>query len=417
VSRRSFGFRVWSRRSEARSASGVATWTSFTLSPGVYTAGVYYQGDATHLSSVAAANNYEAVTFRVVGPPSIITLADPNGNPAIVQYGNGLGALSITVADSAGYLLQGVDVNFSATPGLSIAHSSTTTNASGVAYMYPSTSLVGSFTATITIAGYATPLHFGFQILPAPLTVTIDTTAFSRLYGAANPTLTNTVTGLVGSETVTVTDTLAATAASPVGSYPVSATISGPDAPHFALTVDGFNLQVTKAPLYISASNVSTIYGQTPPQPIQYSLSGFVNGDTASVVTGAPVLTTTVTSTTPAGFYKIGVQVGTLSAANYYFETTSAGEGSVEVVKKALLAVANNQTMTQGRPVPALTYTLSGFVNGDTAANSVTGSPEMFTTATSSSPPGKYLISGTIGTLASQNYTFTRVNGTLTVLP
>ena len=335
-----------------------------------------------------------------------------------------------------------------------------------------------------------------------PLTVTIHPA--SRLYGAANPAFVVSFSTQLNGQSVSVTPQTTATPSSPVGTYPITATVTGADVANYTITVVGATLSVTKAPLYISARNVPSIYGhtppqptqyfltgfvngetasvvtgapvltttvtsttpdgtykigvqvgtlsavnyyfvtssagegsvevgkaplhisarnvpsiygQTPPQPTQYSLTGFVNGDTASVVIGAPVLTTTVTSTTPAGFYKIGVQVGTLSAANYSFDTTSAGEGSVEVAKKPLLAIANNQTMTQGGPVPPLTYTLTGFVNGDTAASSVTGSPDMFTTATSSSPPGKYLTSGTIGTLASHNYSFTRVNGTMTVLP
>jgi len=402
-------------------ASGVATWTSSALPAGLYTAGVYYQGDATHLSSVAAANNYESITFRVVGPPAVVSLSDPNGNPAIVRYGNSLAPLSITVTDSTGYPLQGVAINFTGTAGLNFIYSYTLTNASGVAYMYPYSSLVGSFTAQIAITGYATPLHFGIQILPAPLTVTIHTTAVSRLYGTANPTLTNTVSGLIGSETVTVTDTLAATPASPVGSYPVSATISGPDASHYALTVVGFTLQIAKAPLYISAQNVSITYGQTPPPLTAYALSGFVNGDTASVVSGAPVLTTTVTSTTPVGFYKIGVQVGTLTAANYYFDNFSSGEGSVGVYKAPLTIRPNSVTIHAGDPLPTFTYTITGFVNGQTQASATTGAPVLSTTAPNNTTPGRYYIIANIGTLAASNYSFNQPNpstdGTLTILP
>jgi hypothetical protein len=401
-------------------ASGIATWTSSTLPPGLYTAGVYYQGDATHLSSAAAANNFASVTFRVVGPPSIITLADPNGNPAVIRYGNSIAPLSITVADSTGYPLQGVAINFTATPGLNIIYGYTLTNSSGIAYMDSYSYTVGSFTAQIAITGYPTPLSFGIQILPAPLTVTIHSTANSRLYGAANPTFTNTVSGLVGSETVTVTDTLAATPASPVGSYPVSATISGPDASHYTLTVDGLTLQVTKAPLYISAKNVAITYGQNPPPLTAYTLTGFVNGDTTSVVSGAPVLTTTVTSTTPVGAYKIGVQIGTLTATNYSFDPFSSGEGAVTVNKAPLTIRPNSVTIHEGNPLPSFTYTLTGFVNGDTQASATTGAPALTTTAPNTNTPGRYYIIANVGTLAAKNYAFNppspTTNGILTIL-
>ena len=90
-------------------------------------------------------------------------------------------------------------------------------------------------------------------------------------------------------------------------------------------------------------------YGQTPPPITAYTLTGFVDGDTGSVVSGAPVLSTTVTPTAPVGFYKIGVQIGTLTAANYYFNPFSSGEGVGRRSYKAPLKVtANNQTMTQG---------------------------------------------------------------------
>lgn len=37
------------------------------------------------------------------------------------------------------------------------------------------------------------------------------------------------------------------------------------DAVHYVLSVDGLNLQITKAPLYISASNIAIAHDQTPP--------------------------------------------------------------------------------------------------------------------------------------------------------
>jgi hypothetical protein len=175
---------------------------------------------------------------------------------------------------------------------------------------------------------------------------------------------------------------------------------------------------VTQAPLYISARNVAATYGQAPPQPTAYTLTGFVNGDAAGVVSGAPVLSTTVTSTTPVGFYKIGVQLGTLTAANYYFDTFSNGEGSVGVYKAPLEITVSNLNMTQGGPVPPLTYNLTGFVSGDTQATAVTGAAVLSTTATSASKPGDYPITFSLGTLAAKNYSFAGGrNGVLRVLP
>jgi hypothetical protein len=253
---------------------------------------------------------------------------------------------------------------------------------------------------------------------PAPTALTVTLHPAQRNYGAANPSFVATVTGLLNGNTVTVTPQTTATQSSPVGSYPIAATVTGADAANYTITVVPSTLVVSKAPLYISASNVAVTYGQTPPQPTAYTLTGFVNGDTASVVSGAPVLSTTVTSTTPVGFYKIGVAVGTLTAANYSFDTISNGEGAVGVYKADLQVIVNSLTMIQGGAVPALTYSITGFVNGDTAASAITGTPVLSTTATSSSAPGDYTITFNKGTMTAQNYAIpTGAGGILRVQP
>jgi hypothetical protein len=193
--------------------------------------------------------------------------------------------------------------------------------------------------------------------------------------------------------------------------------VSGAKAVDYAISVIGGTLQVHPAVLHIQAKNEAVTYGQTPAVPTAYNLIGFVNGETASVVSGLPALSTTVTSKTPVGVYRIGVQVGTLTAANYAFSTIASGMGNVQVYKAHLKATANDLSMHQGGAVPPLTYTLSGFVNGDTAATAVTGAPLLTTIVTSSSKPGRYWIMVGIGTLASNNYDFGRVSGILTVLP
>jgi hypothetical protein len=153
-------------------------------------------------------------------------------------------------------------------------------------------------------------------------------------------------------------------------------------------------------------------YGDTIPTPTAYDLVGLVNGDTAATaVTGAPVMTIPATSTSPAGVYPIEIAKGTLAAANY---NIGLQRGVLQIYRAPLTVTANNVTMTQGSAVPPLTYTLAGFLNGDTAAV-VTGAPLLWTTATSSSPPGTYPIWVYRDTLSAPNYEFTAVDGTLTI--
>jgi hypothetical protein len=392
----------------ALNSSGQATWTSSTLAPGLYQVYGRYSGDATHLSNTATGHT---ATFRVVGPPAILTDV---AEPYYCQTYGGQCGFTVQVTDSASYPLQGVTVSFSGA-NLGFSASSAVTNSMGQATVTVTSLKMGNLVATASVSGVSQTVTLPIQVyLPAPLTVILH--PITRLYGSANPSGQASFVGLVGSDTLTVTQQTTATPASPVGLYPVTGTVSGAAASNYTITIQNTTLTVSKAPLYISAKNVAITYGQTPPPITAYTLSGFVNGDTASVVSGAPVLTTTVTSTTPVGFYKIGVQVGTLAAANYYFNTFSSGEGSVGVYKAPLKATANNLTMTQGGPVPTLTYTLAGFVNGQ-SSSVVSGAPVLSTTATSASTPGHYPITLSVGTLSAQNYSFTPVAGVLTVLP
>jgi hypothetical protein len=253
-----------------------------------------------------------------------------------------------------------------------------------------------------------------------PLTVNLRNSA--RQYGAANPTFTYTITGLVNGDTMIVTPKTNATQSSPVGTYPITASVSGADAADYSITVQDATLTIVKAQLYISARNVGITYGQTPPPPTAYTITGFVNGDTqSSATTGAPILSTTVTSTSPVGFYPIKVQVGTLTAANYHFDTFSNGEGSVGVYKAPLIIYPASVTIHAGDPIPAFTYTLGGFVNGQSQATATTGAPILTTSATTPTKKGHYYIIGSRGTLQAQNYyvhqEYVPNYGILTVLP
>ena len=86
-------------------------------------------------------------------------------------------------------------------------------------------------------------------------------------------------------------------------------------------------------------------------------------------------------------------------------------------IKRSPPAVDDHrQQRQQGlrRPLPTLTVTYTGLVNGDTP-NSLSTRPSLGTTATASSPAGSYPI--TVGGAADPNYSISYVNGTLTINP
>src|SRR5262249_32500931 len=149
----------------------------------------------------------------------------------------------------------------------------------------------------------------------AALTVTADDQ--SKVYGAADPTLTYTASGTlyygdtyaaISGVTLSTTTGAAATAGTQV------ITISGGTAANYAITDVNGTLTVSQAPLTVTADNQSKVYGATDPT-LTYTPSGTLYyGDTYSVITGVTLSTTTGAAAT-AGTQLITITGGT--AANY----------------------------------------------------------------------------------------------------
>jgi uncharacterized repeat protein (TIGR03803 family) len=167
---------------------------------------------------------------------------------------------------------------------------------------------------------------------------------------------------------------------------------------------------VDKAHLTVTADDKAMTYGGAVPA-LTDTITGFVNGDTAAVVNGAPNLSTTATSASGVGSYAITVSAGTLAAANYDFPTLVAG--TLSVAPAPLTIRADDLMRGVGQPNPPLTATYLGFVNGD-GPSSLTSPAVLSTTATADSPVGVYPI--TVGGATSSNYAITFVAGTLTVV-
>jgi hypothetical protein len=140
-------------------------------------------------------------------------------------------------------------------------------------------------------------------------------------YGDPVPALAPSYSGFVNGDTpasltTQPTCTTTATSSSPVGTYPV--TCSGAVDPNYTFTYVPGSLSVGPAQLTVTADNKSIVYGAAIP-PLTYKITGFVNGDAASVVTGSANCTTTATTASPAGSYPITCTIGSLAAANYSF--------------------------------------------------------------------------------------------------
>ncbi len=85
-----------------------------------------------------------------------------------------------------------------------------------------------------------------------------------------------------------------------------------------ASAMQSFTIQ--PAVLTVTAGNLTTPYGQIPTLTTDYTITGFVNGQSSSILNGAaPALSTTATTTSPAAIYPINVAMGTLPATNFNY--------------------------------------------------------------------------------------------------
>jgi hypothetical protein len=78
------------------------------------------------------------------------------------------------------------------------------------------------------------------------------------------------------------------------------------------------SFSIGKAVLTVTANDASRLFGAANPA-FTATITGFVNGDTASVVAGQADCTSTAQPWSPAGTYPIACTQGTLAAANYAF--------------------------------------------------------------------------------------------------
>lgn len=168
-----------------------------------------------------------------------------------------------------------------------------------------------------------------------------------------------------------------------------------------------------------SAAQIINVGGNNLKEPITvkapagYELSkdDVTFGDMVTVGTSADVSAVEVyvrlKATAPAGIYHGNIELSSTGATTINVPVDGT-------VLKALLSItASNATMFYGDPLPELTVTYTGFVNGD-GPSSLTTQPVTATPATPTSPTGKYPI--TASGASAINYVFTYIAGTLEIV-
>jgi len=363
---------------------GQATVTTSVagLTPGSYPVTANFAGDSLYTASSASG------TATVSG--ALLTVTPTN---ATMVYGS-------TPPASFAYNITG----FLGTDNPSIVTGTATCTTTATA-----TSPVGNYPISCNVAGLAAP-NYTFAsgtgvmtVTPAPLAITVNNA--TRLYGAANPVFSGTITaGIVNGDTVNLTFLASAQVNSSVGNYVIAPVVSGN---YMVGTVTGGTLTITPAPLTVTANSVTRSFGVANP-PFTGTIVGLVNADPITAT-----YTTTATTTSSIGVYPITpvLQDPAHKLDNY---AVSLVNGTLTINPVNVTVVVNSLSRNYGAANPALTGTVTGLAPGDPNVT-ITYS----TTATQASPVGNYPITAnvTVNPAFAADYVVSVTNGTLTINP
>jgi gliding motility-associated-like protein len=375
-------------------------------------------GDVVTVSAVATYGDELVGTGKTITVVYTLAGADATNYTKPADFVSNAGIITakqLTIADPALTLSKTYDGNTAAT--VTAGTLSGVEDGDGVTVSAVATygdELVGTgktITVVYTLAGadaanYIKPADFvstAGVITAKQLTVNANANQ-SKVFGDADPVLIFSTSGFVDGENQNIlTGVLKRAIGEDVGNYAIGqGTLSA--GANYTINFTGADFTITPKTLTVKAdANLTKVYGATDPV-FTFLATGFENGDTNSILTGALARA----EGENVGTYAINI--GNLSAgANYSIDFTGA---NFTISAAALTITANNKTKTYGAALPELTVNYEGLVNGDTAPATL---PTIATTATASSGVGTYPI--TVQGAADSNYSISYFNGTLTVIP
>jgi len=336
---------AWGKIAQSISWSQQGAYT-YGQSPVALTATGGGSGNAVTYTLVSGPGSISGSTLTITGAGSIVINANQAGN---CSYG------------AATQVQQTITVNAAPVTATAGSYSGTY---DGSTHALSACVVTGAYTGTLTCtnspagpvgagagSGTVTPVAGGdtlsnynitsnngsWSIAKASSSVTINCPASETYTGLAQTPCTASVTGAGGlSQSVTVNYSNNTN----VGAATATAAFTG-DANHNGSNNSG-GFAITKAPLTVTANNASRATGAANPT-FTASYSGFVNGETTAVLSGSPSLTTTATTSSPAGLYPITAAQGSLSAANYSFSFVN---GTLSVVAPPATTVTPSSSIT-----------------------------------------------------------------------
>jgi gliding motility-associated-like protein len=280
-------------------------------------------------------------------------------------------------------------------------------------------SSAGVYSGAITVSGGEAD-NYAFSYTTADFTVTkamltVTAAAKTKVYGAANPSLTFGYSGWQNSEdqTVLTTEPVASTTittSTSVGAYSSAITLAGGVDENYDFTYTSATFTVTKATLTVTAEAKSKVFGAANPS-LTLIYSGWQNSEDQTVLTTQPVASTTVSTATSAGVYTGAITVAGGADENYAFSYAAA---DFTITKAMLTVTADAKSKLFGAANPLLTFTYSGWKNGNNESV-LTTKPVASTTVDVSTAVGVWIGAITLAGGVDENYDFTYVAANFTV--
>src|SRR5207248_674598 len=180
-----------------------------------------------------------------------------------------------------------------------------------------------------------------FEIKKRPVTVTPDAAQF-KIYGDSDPALTYSITNgsLVTGDSFS--GALSRDPGSNVGLYNVTQGTLSLSSNYDLTLITGVKFEIKKAHLMVTADYKTKTYDAAPFTAFTATITGFVNGENSSVVSGSPAFTGSAVGAINAGTYVITPTLSTLSATNYDF--TTFVNGTLKIKKADAVVTVNGYT-------------------------------------------------------------------------